>query len=247
MKKQILILCLAFSLLLSGCQFNDKHETDKDTLIDTSVHSVKEKVQKRVKEKIGQVTDTIEKKADIFIDSKTGKQTSKIDNKITVEVKQAVDGDTLKIKYSSEIEELYCRYYSCKSNNKNMDKLSIRVLNVDTPEVHGSKAIQYYGPEASSYAKKVLEGKKVEIELSEKKNPFDKYGRLLAYVFVDGQLYEEMVVKKGLARIAYVYEPDKKYLGRLEAAQQYAKKHKLGIWSITGYVQKTGYDMQVVK
>lgn len=35
----------------------------------------------------------------------------------------------------------------------------------------------------------------------------DRYGRLLAYVFVDGQSVQETLLKEGFAQVAYIYEP----------------------------------------
>nr|WP_281250291.1 thermonuclease family protein [Virgibacillus proomii] len=33
----------------------------------------------------------------------------------------------------------------------------------------------------------------------------DKYGRLLAYVYVDGKSVQETLLKEGLPRVAYIY------------------------------------------
>lgn len=145
-----------------------------------------------------------------------------------VQVEEVVDGDTIKVMYHGELT-------------------TIRILNIDTPEVRGQKGKQLYGDEASNYAKKTLYGKKVRIEISAKDEPYDRYGRLLAYVFVDDHLYEEMIVREGLARVAYLYEPDLKYVDRLKMAEEQARKEKRNIWSIPGYVTDEGFDMSVVK
>jgi micrococcal nuclease len=145
-----------------------------------------------------------------------------------VQVEEVVDGDTIKVIYHGELT-------------------TVRILNIDTPEVRGQKGEQLYGAEASNYAKKWLEGKKIRIEISAKDQPYDRYGRLLAYVFVDDRLYEEMIVREGLARVAYLFEPDLKYVDRLKKAEEQARKEKKNIWSIPGYVTEKGYDMSVVK
>lgn len=69
----------------------------------------------------------------------------------------------------------------------------------------------------------------------------DRYGRTLGYIFVDGTLLQEILVREGLARVAYVKEPNTKYLMELEQAQEQAKKELLGIWSISGYVTNKGF------
>ena len=52
----------------------------------------------------------------------------------------------------------------------------------------------------------------------------DRYGRALGYIFVDGTLLQKTLVSEGLARVAYVKEPNTKYLEELEKAQEQAKK-----------------------
>jgi micrococcal nuclease len=138
---------------------------------------------------------------------------------------QVVDGDTVKIKQDGKL-------------------VTIRILNIDTPETYREK--QAYGEEAKQFAKKVLLNQKVTIELSAKENPYDRYGRLLAYIWVDEDtLYEEMVLQEGLARVAYLFEPDTKYAKRLYEAEEKARKAKRGVWSVDGYVTEEGFDMSV--
>jgi micrococcal nuclease len=58
-------------------------------------------------------------------------------------------------------------------------------------------------------------------------------------------MYNYDVVKKGYARVAYIYPPNKDHLSTLQSAQSYAKSHKLGIWSIKGYVTSSGYSKSI--
>jgi len=59
----------------------------------------------------------------------------------------------------------------------NAKKERIRLIGVDTPEtVHPSKAVQPYGPEASNYAKKALDGREIWLEFDVK--PRDRYGKI---------------------------------------------------------------------
>ncbi len=67
------------------------------------------------------------------------------------------------------------------------------------------------------------------------------YGRALGYIFVDGMLLQETLVREGLARVAYVKEPNTKHLSELEKAQEQAKSESLGIWSIPGYMTDKGF------
>ncbi|KFZ42555.1 nuclease of thermonuclease [Anoxybacillus flavithermus] len=140
-------------------------------------------------------------------------------------VEYVVDGDTVKIKKDGEI-------------------VTVRLLNIDTPETYREK--QVYGEEAKQFAKDVLLHKKVTVELSAKEQPYDRYGRLLAYIWLeDGTLYQEKIVQEGFARVAYVFEPDTKYAKRLYKVQEKAKKAKKRIWSVDGYVTEEGFNMSV--
>ncbi len=79
-------------------------------------------------------------------------------------------------------------------------QLNIRILGIDTPEIthpeHGFLKDQPYGREATRYAGKLLDQAEVIEYL-----PFreDSYGRLLAHVFVDGELFGVKMIEAGLA------------------------------------------------
>ncbi|WP_289890903.1 thermonuclease family protein [Virgibacillus pantothenticus] len=143
-------------------------------------------------------------------------------------VERVVDGDTLVIKNASGEEE------------------RVRLLLVDTPEsVHPNKPVQLFAKEASSFAKEKLEGEKVKLELG---NPeTDKYDRLLGYVWIDDVNFNQLLIEEGYARVAYIYEPNTKYLDEFQDAQVEAKEDKVKIWSINGYVTENGFDMSVAE
>ncbi|MDQ6599214.1 thermonuclease [Bacillus salipaludis] len=140
-----------------------------------------------------------------------------------------VDGDTVVIKLNGREEK-------------------VRMLCVDTPETHHPRlGVQPFGPEASAYTKKILPvGKKVQIETGIGDGR-DKYGRLLAYIYVDGKMFNEMLLEKGLARVAYIYAPNTKYVDQFYAIQKKAQKKGIGIWSIENYAEEDGYHEEVVK
>lgn len=139
-------------------------------------------------------------------------------------VHDIVDGDTIKVELSvGEIE-------------------TVRLLLVDTPEtVKPNTPEQPFGKAASDFMKKTLI-KDTVIELEKGIEERDKYGRLLAYVWLDGKNINEELLKKGLARVAYVYEPNTKYLDEFKKAEKQAKEKKIGIWSIDGYVDHNGFN-----
>lgn len=140
--------------------------------------------------------------------------------RITATVVNVIDGDTLVVKLLGKKE-------------------TVRMILVDTPEtVHPDKPPQPFGKEASDFTKSLLTGKSVELELDVQER--DSYGRLLAYVYLDGKSVQEELLAKGLARLA-VYPPNVKYENTYREIQEKAQQQKLGIWSIENYVQEDGF------
>nr|3PMF_A Chain A, Thermonuclease [Staphylococcus aureus] len=120
---------------------------------------------------------------------------------------KAIDGDTAKLMYKGQ-------------------PMTFRLLLVDTPEFN-----EKYGPEASAFTKKMVENaKKIEVEF-DKGQRTDKYGRGLAYIYADGKMVNEALVRQGLAKVAYVYKGNNTHEQLLRKAEAQAKKEKLNIWS----------------
>lgn len=118
----------------------------------------------------------------------------------------------------------------------------VRFLLVDTPETVNPKTkVQTFGLEASKRTKEILSTTSEITFEYDSGDKTDRYGRVLGYIFVDGTLLQKTLVSEGLARVAYVKEPNTKYLLELEEAQEKAKNESLGIWSIPGYVTERGY------
>lgn len=143
-------------------------------------------------------------------------------NRLKAKVIKVIDGDTMKILVNGKEE-------------------TIRLLLVDTPEsVHPEKPVQPFALEASDYAKEMLSNQNVEIELDVRER--DKYGRLLVYLYINGQMFNEMLLENGLARVAYIFEPNTKYVDRFLDIQKKAQAKKIGIWSIENYVDEKGFN-----
>ncbi len=129
-----------------------------------------------------------------------------------VKYKGCVDGDTIKV-------------------IRNKEEITVRLLAIDTPEsAHPTKKEEYYGKESSEYTcNSIKNAKKIELEYDPKSDEKDKYGRVLAFVFVDDYLLEDILVRNGYAEVAYVYA-DYKYVDILREHETLAKVEKLGIW-----------------
>lgn len=106
---------------------------------------------------------------------------------------------------------------------------TVRFLAIDTPETKKPNTpVQPYGKEASRYTCDALSSAK-EIRLEYEKEKTDKYGRNLAWVFVDDKLLQEQLIRKGYAKVAYLYD-EYTYTDRLQKAEKEAKAQELGLW-----------------
>ena len=111
----------------------------------------------------------------------------------------------------------------------NKKEITVRFLAINTPEI-GAKE-EPYGKEASEFTcKKLKNAKKIELEYDSKSDKKDKYNRYLAWVFYDDKLLEEELIKKGLAKVDYIYA-NYKYVDRLRKVEETAKKNKKGMYS----------------
>jgi endonuclease YncB( thermonuclease family) len=130
-------------------------------------------------------------------------------------VKTVVDGDTVEISPA------------IGGNDE------VRLIGVDTPEtVDRDSPVQPYGPEASRFTTRELEGERVRLEFDEDRE--DDLGRLLAYVRVGGggaATFNETLLSQGYAQL-WVIPPNDRYEARFRQAQQQAKGAGRGIWGL---------------
>lgn len=135
-------------------------------------------------------------------------------------MKRVVDGDTLKL----------------------ADGRSVRLIGIDTPEVHYSDklvrdvkrsgrdihAIQTLGKKASDFTKALCAGRKVRLEYDIEKR--DRYGRTLAYVYLeDGTFVNARIMEEGYAQVMTI-PPNVKYADLFLKFQAEAVKARKGLW-----------------
>jgi micrococcal nuclease len=120
-----------------------------------------------------------------------------------------------------------------------------RVIDGDTIEIEGGEHVRYigmdtpestiehecFGSEASRRNTELVDGKVVELEKDVSET--DRYGRLLRYVWLDGELVNEVLVREGYAAVS-TYPPDVKYQDRFLEAQRQARSEGAGLWSACG-------------
>lgn len=96
------------------------------------------------------------------------------------------------------------------------NKQAVRLFGIDAPELGNC-----YGPESLSRLSQLLRQNKVQL----KEPVVDKFGRIVALVYVNGRLINEAMIKEGYA--AYRSEPGS---GKeaMKAAHELAKSEKSG-------------------
>jgi micrococcal nuclease len=109
----------------------------------------------------------------------------------------------------------------------------VRLIGLNTPEtVDPKRPVECFGPEASSEAKKILTGQTVRLETDPSQDARDKYGRLLAYVFLeDGTNFDEFMIENGYG-YEYTYRTAYKYQKEFKAAEKEAQANGRGLWAV---------------
>ena len=146
------------------------------------------------------------------------------EGKIRATLVRVVDGDTVIVLVNGRKER-------------------VRLIGIDTPESRPNRKAERdvrelgvrmevmlrAGREAKEFLKKLLHpGDTVYLELDVQKR--DKYGRLLAYLYLpDGRMVNEILLREGIARV-YTVPPNVRYVDRFLQAQREARERGKGFW-----------------
>jgi endonuclease YncB( thermonuclease family) len=105
----------------------------------------------------------------------------------------------------------------------------VRYIGLNAPEIdHKDQKAQPYGYQAKSINKELVLSGKIRLEYDTER--FDRYGRLLAYVFLDdGTFLNTRLLQAGSAFYLH-HKPNLKYSQSLLKAQQEAMDLKKGLW-----------------
>ena len=106
----------------------------------------------------------------------------------------------------------------------------IRMIGIDAPESvdYGNKIKHKLGEEAHKYLDSLLKGKKVRLTYDIVK--YDKYGRTLAYVFLEDDTFvNRKMVEMGYA-VSFTYPPNLKYTDEFNIAEDSAIYYNRGLW-----------------
>lgn len=136
------------------------------------------------------------------------------DSIVYYKVKWVSDGDTFWINDGSEKGQ------------------KIRLIGIDAPESvdYGDKLKEEFGEESHYFADSLLKGKKVRLTYDIVK--YDKYGRTLAYAFLeDGTFVNQKIISHGYA-VTFNYAPNLRYAREFNIAEDSAVEHNLGLWRL---------------
>ncbi len=101
----------------------------------------------------------------------------------------------------------------------------LRYIGIDTPEITGED--ECFAQQAASKNAELVLNKQVELEKDVSET--DRYGRLLRYVYLEGNMVNEILVTQGYAK-ASTYPPDVKHKDLFLQAQKTAMNAKKGLW-----------------
>jgi micrococcal nuclease len=124
-------------------------------------------------------------------------------------VERVVDGDTIHVRLGARVEK-------------------VRYIGINTPEVHHpTKGEEPGGREATEVNRRLVEGKRVRLELDVRER--DRYGRLLAYVWVGDVMVNAELVRLGFAQVMTI-PPNVRYQETLLKLQREARDAGRGLW-----------------
>ena len=109
------------------------------------------------------------------------------------------------------------------------DDRHVRLIGINSPESNERHYLTAFFD-----LKFKVKGKVLRLEydpINEEKNHLGKYGRLLAYVYYNGSLINEEIIRDGCAKVYLKYPFDKEKQLLFQKAEKYARDNKLGIWS----------------
>jgi micrococcal nuclease len=136
------------------------------------------------------------------------------------------DGDTVKVELANGSTE------------------TVRLLGVDTPEVYsdnspeefkgvpetkaGRDCLRDWGHKATAFARDRLQGEHVRLTFDDNEGRRGYYGRFLAYIHVDGELFNYKLVNQGYAR---VYDSQFEKRQKFYASESKAQQAGTGLWT----------------
>jgi micrococcal nuclease len=127
-------------------------------------------------------------------------------------VVRVVDGDTIHVRLAERVEK-------------------VRYIGVNSPEVHHpTKGEEPGGREAAAVNHALVAGRRVRLELDVQTR--DRYGRLLAYVWLGDTMVNAELVRRGYAQVMTV-PPNVRHQALFIQLQREARAAGRGLWAET--------------
>jgi micrococcal nuclease len=126
-------------------------------------------------------------------------------------VVRVVDGDTVRVRLRDHTE-------------------TVRYIGVDTPEtVKPGEPVQCFGKRASAFNRRAVAGRRVELRFGRERR--DRYGRLLAYAYVQGRerSLSATLVARGYGRVLTI-PPNTAHARSFARLERRARERRLGLW-----------------
>ena len=124
-------------------------------------------------------------------------------------VVRVVDGDTIQVRLSDRVE-------------------TVRYIGVNTPEIHHPRrGEEPGGREASAVNRQLVAGKHVRLEMDVQAR--DRYGRLLAYVWIGDVMINAELVRLGYAQVMTI-PPNVRHQALFVKLQRDAREARRGLW-----------------
>lgn len=104
----------------------------------------------------------------------------------------------------------------------------VRYIGINAPELHHPRrGKEPYGEAAKEANRCLVEGKTVRLEFDVQLR--DKHKRLLAYVYVEGEMVNRALVRDGYAQVA-TYPPNVRHQDEFLKLQREAREQGRGFW-----------------
>jgi micrococcal nuclease len=117
----------------------------------------------------------------------------------------------------------------------NGKKEKVRLLGIDTAEIQQGD----WGKKAKEFTRQMTKGKNIKLLTDVQER--DQYGRVLAYVYVDGVFLNQELIKQGYAMLL-TYAPNVRYADLLKETQKTARESGVGIWNQASGLQESPYE-----
>lgn len=130
-----------------------------------------------------------------------------------VNVYKVVDGDTFWVK------------------NRHGNKVKIRLIGIDAPEDRNAfhKKKHPFGILSKRYLDSLILNKNIRLEYDV--DSLDRYGRTLAYAYLNDLFINENMIKNGYALLMTV-PPNVRFAPQFVEGQNYARSNRLGLWNL---------------